>query len=121
MSISSDEFRTILAGYHLNGWKFIHINYDGAGDSGSVEEIQLYNRDEDPHGPHGHYEQLKGDQYLKIEDAFYSLFDQSLGDWVNNDGGYGLLIINLEDGSYINEANYRTITTDTITGSLSEL
>ena len=118
MSISSDEFKTILAGYHLNGWKSIQINYDGAGDSGSVEEIQLYNPDE---GPHGHYEQLEAEQYLKIEDAFYQLFDRSMGDWVNNDGGYGQLIIDLEDGSYTNEVNYRTIETDTITGLLSEL
>jgi hypothetical protein len=118
MSISSDEFKTILAGYHLNGWKSIQISYDGAGDSGSVEEIQLYNSDE---GPYGHYEQLEGEEYTKIEDAFYRLFDQSMGDWVNNDGGYGMLTINLEDGSYTNEVNYRTIEMDTIEGFLSEL
>ena len=118
MSILSDEFKTILAGYHLNGWKSIQIAYDGAGDSGSVEEIQLCNPDE---GLYGHYEQLEGEQYLKIEDAFYSLFNQSMGDWVNNDGGYGMLTIDLEDGSYTNEVNYRTIETDTITGLLSEL
>ena len=120
MSISSDEFKTILAGFHLNVWKYIQINYDGAGDSGSVEEIQLYNPDE---GSHGHYEILEDrrKEYLKIEDAFYELFDRSMGDWVNNDGGYGILTIDLEDGSYTNEVNYRTIETDTITGSLSEL
>jgi hypothetical protein len=118
MSISSDEFKTILAGYHLNGWKSIQISYDGAGDSGSVEVIQLYNSDE---GPYGHYEQLEGEEYTKIEDAFYRLFDQSMGDWVNNDGGYGMLTINLEDGSYTNEVNYRTIEMDTIEGFLSEL
>jgi hypothetical protein len=118
MSISSDEFRTILAGYHLNGWKSIHINYDGAGDSGSVEEIQLYNPDE---GFSRSYQDLDGEEYLKIEEAFYRLFDHSMGDWVNNDGGYGQLVINLEDGSFTNEVNYRVVETDTIEGSLSEL
>jgi len=68
----------------------------------------------------GHYEQLEGEEYTKIEDAFYRLFDQSMGDWVNNDGGYGMLTINLEDGSYTNEVNYRTIEMDTIEGFLSE-
>lgn len=118
MSVSSDEFKTILAGYHLNGWKTIQISYDGAGDSGSVEEIQLHNPDE---GRYGHYEQLEGEEYNKIEEAFYNLFDHSMGDWINNDGGYGQLVINLEDGSYTNEVNYRVIETDTIEGSLSEL
>ena len=118
MSISSDEFRTILAGYNLNGWKSIHINYDGAGDSGSVEEIQLYNPDE---GISSRYQDLDGGEYLKIVEAFYKLFDHSMCDWVNNDGGYGQLVINLEDGSFTNEVNYRVVETDTIEGSLSEL
>lgn len=112
MSISSDEFRGILASYHLQGYKELIISYDGAGDSGSIDEIKL-------EGGDNYY--LQGDEYNKIEEAFDDFFMKSTGDWYNNDGGYGSVVIDLENGLFEITTNLRSTYTEGVSGSIDEL
>jgi hypothetical protein len=112
MSISSDEFREILASYHLQGYNELIIRYDGAGDSGSIDEIELI-------GNNGY--NLKEDEFNIIEEAFDAFFMNLTGDWYNNDGGYGAVSIDLENGLFEIETNTRTIYTEGVSGSIDEL
>ena len=112
MSISSDEFRGILASYHLQGYNELIIRYDGAGDSGSIDEIELIGNDN---------RDLEGDEFNIIAEAFDAFFMKSTGDWYNNDGGYGTVSIDLENGQFDIETNIRSTYTQDFSGSIDEL
>lgn len=112
MSISSDEFRGILASYHLQGYNELIIRYDGAGDSGSIDEIELIGNNS---------RNLKGDESNIIEEAFNAFFMDLTSDWYNNDGGYGEVSINLENGQFEIETNIRSTYREGVSGSIDEL
>ena len=113
MSISSDEFRGILASYHLQGYTELIVRYDGAGDSGCIDEIELMGNNDNRY--------LNGGEFNKIEEAFDTFFMNLTGDWYNNDGGYGSVNINLENGEFEVETNIRTTYTTGVSGSIDEL
>ena len=69
----------------------IQIQYYGGGDDGSIENIEAfdYNGDE-----------LYSEQVIfnleKLNDKFFELLIENIEfDWINNDGGYGNAIFNL--------------------------
>jgi len=115
MSISLDEARNFFAAKQLQDIKTINIYFDGAGDSGDITEIVYYSDDDTiPERP-------ISSEFELITDIFYTFFNDSIGDWYNNDGGYGNVIIHLEDGSWNLEANYRTVETETAEGTFLDL
>lgn len=117
MSTLSDQFRSILAGYSLQDHKLLKIYFDGAGDSGDIQDIVITDDD--------HWSAntitIQGKERKLIEDSFYDFFNDKINDWYNNEGGYGEVTIDLSEGSWLIQANYRVLETETYSGTLAEL
>lgn len=76
--------------------------YDGSGDSGSIETI--YCEDED-----GNIISVESDVESKVEEMLYEvLSDNYIYDWYNNEGGYGRVTINLDDKTWRVDGHIRT-------------
>ena len=68
--------------------------YDGSGDSGSIEHV--YCEDEDANTIN-----VDDDILSKVEEMLYNvLSDDYQYDWYNNDGGYGTVRINIEEKTW---------------------
>ena len=85
----------------------IVVEFSGGGDDGGIDDVQYYLDKEE-------FNCLNKDPLAgnsNSDDFFYRMIDQQTqytGDWVNNDGGWGTLTINLEDNVYEVECNFRT-------------
>jgi hypothetical protein len=102
----------------------IKVNYEGSGDSGSIEWIGFTNKKLDdyniqdlenliPNWEASHdLEKLDGDIY----DAVYEFSNERLldhiEDWWNNEGGYGDLFILVPSGEYYIKNNVRITETE---------
>ena len=79
-------------------------NFDGQGDSGEVYDIEFY----DIYENHIDYNTC-----ATLEDFIYDKIEQLVGsyggDWVNNDGGYGQLNIDVKDKIIDGHYNQRTV------------
>jgi hypothetical protein len=77
--------------------------YDGSGDSGSIEHV--YCEDED-----GNTIDVDDDILSKIEEMLYEVLSNDYQyDWYNNDGGYGTVRINIEDKTWKVDGAVRSI------------
>jgi hypothetical protein len=77
--------------------------YDGSGDSGSIEHV--YCEDEDANTI-----DVDDDILSKVEEMLYEvLSDDYQYDWYNNDGGYGTVRINIEDKTWKVDGAVRSI------------
>ena len=77
--------------------------YDGSGDSGSIEHV--YCEDEDANTIN-----VDDDILSKVEEMLYNvLSDDYQYDWYNNDGGYGTVRINIEDKTWNVDGAVRVI------------
>jgi hypothetical protein len=112
MSILLDDVKAYFASKYLDGVHYIRINYDGAGDSGDVNEIEFFDSSFD------YIDNAQDKEYQKLCDIFSNHFDDQIGDWYNNDGGYGYVEIDLKKGTYDIYANYRTVEESHIDGSI---
>ena len=99
-----------------NGYRYIIITYEGSGDSGAIEEVYMSNTLDDI-----------TDQTLItdpdkdcIESWAYTAILGEISDWYNNDGGYGTIVIDVDDCTYTVENNirYMEIQTETHTGQV---
>jgi hypothetical protein len=85
------------------GGEYIEVAFSGSGDDGAIDDITLYN-----HLENDIKFELKSSE---IEDLFYECIDEKAqyeGDWVNNNGGYGTLSINLKDNTYDLDISFYT-------------
>ncbi len=87
------------------GIKQVRVEFSGGGDSGAIDEV-LYYQDND-----------KIDScvepliHVDPEDFFYRLIDDQTMytvDWVNNDGGWGSMTIDVESKTFEVDCNFRT-------------
>lgn len=117
MSMSSDEARAFLISLQMKGVGFITIDFDGAGDSGEISNVDFLDENNRAY----HSDDITDEDYQNVEEVFYCLFDNMLGDWYNNEGGYGSVTIELDGGNYSIDANYRTVETENYEGSLADL
>ena len=101
-----------------NGVKYIACIYSGGGDDGSIDEKyclnesfddDYVNKEEDINKDYVMPGNLEDDIN---EDIFYKVLN-SIEDWWNNDGGYGILVIRLKDMNYYNINNCYYTQTDT--------
>jgi len=87
-----------------HGIEKVIADFDGQGDSGEVHDYTFYDIDDN-------LIDYRADQNL--EDYIYSLIEDCVnsygGDWVNNDGGYGSVTINVKDKSIEADYNQRTV------------
>lgn len=84
----------------------LYIHYSGGGDDGGIDDVDYRDSYDDPID-------IKWNHISKevIRNAFYEIIDQhvdDVGDWVNNDGGYGNITVYLEDMKYDIEYSQRT-------------
>ena len=108
----------------------IMVRYDGAGDSGQIEEIQYCTEPVDDieeiedkidyHSPK--LNELNSDLEKAIEDLVYKFLLEDIEDWYNNEGGYGEVSIMVPSGNYWINNNIRIIDYEHYTheGSLIE-
>jgi hypothetical protein len=76
--------------------------YDGSGDSGSIETI--YCEDED-----GNIISIESEVESRVEEMLYEVLSTNYDyDWYNNDGGYGTVRINIEDKTWKVDGIVRT-------------
>lgn len=96
----------------------ISIEYEGSGDSGAIESVEYLDENEDPieNIPDSYNSAIREAAYILLQDLYHT-------DWYNNEGGFGTLVINLNDKSYYIDGYYRTMTEEEAfdSGDLSEL
>ena len=82
----------------------VQANFDGQGDDGEIHEILFYDINDD---------YLVYALCRTLEDFIYDKIDELVsdcgGDWVNNDGGYGSLEIDVQNRTIYGHYNQRTI------------
>jgi hypothetical protein len=119
-----DNLQRILPVLRAHGVESVTVNFEGSGDSGSIEDIGF--TPEIDHNDitvrvYQHWRHFDGDQWVSqntevdvpLETAISELTDDYLSetdvDWYNNDGGYGDLTINVEAGTVTLNINVRHV------------
>jgi hypothetical protein len=101
------------------GVKKIRVTYEGSGDSGAIEDVDYYDKEDDEH----YCIQLgiTDSQHDDIQNLAYPMLD-GIEDWYNNEGGYGSIYIDLDEFTYNIENNIRVTEVETYShnGSLKE-
>lgn len=85
----------------------ININFSGSGDSGDIDEVEYYQGEEDISSA----VEVKDSDVNILKDFAYDIICakvNTVGDWVNNEGGYGNIEINTETNNYTLNYSQRT-------------
>jgi hypothetical protein len=93
----------------------IVLHYSGGGDSGAIDDFLYYKKieDGDSFDLNNFEEMFKIDFDTKlIEDFAYPILNE-IEDWWNNEGGNGMMYINLESMEYKIENEIRVYNYDT--------
>ena len=89
----------------------VEIEFSGSGDSGDIDEVNYYIKSKDWDT---HYSETLPSKYDDLfKDLGWDILTKTVdtvGDWVNNEGGYGNISINVEDKTY--DVDYHQRTTD---------
>lgn len=88
------QAKDILDRLTLAGAENICIEFDGSGDSGTIQEIDGLTRNE----------HITKDD---LEDWAYDLIEGTGVDWYNNEGGFGTINIDVSKRTYNFEVHYR--------------
>lgn len=90
------------------GIRTIQIEFSGSGDSGDIDEVDFLNYEDNS--------VTLPESIISVEvftDLAWEIISDkvdSVGDWVNNEGGFGNIIIDVEKKSY--DLNYSQRTTE---------
>jgi hypothetical protein len=101
--MNDEEIKVFFMALEEKGIKEIKIDYDGSGDSGSIEDAIFYN-DKDEIVELPDFETHAKDIGDHIISRHYSW------DWYNNEGGYGCIVIDIEDKTWKIDGYVREIT-----------
>jgi hypothetical protein len=85
----------------------ININFSGSGDSGDIDDIEYYQGDEEISSA---IEVKESDENV-LKDFAYDIICSkvdTVGDWVNNEGGFGNIEIDTETNHYTLNYSQRT-------------
>jgi hypothetical protein len=111
----SQHIKTIFEQLRAAGASSITISFDGSGDSGSIESVDIYNADnqrmqidltviypkEKSSWVDDKWVTETEEKEMPIADALeaycYDELEKTEIDWYNNDGGFGQMTINLDD------------------------
>jgi hypothetical protein len=105
--MAENVLEKIMIGLVNAGIKKVCVSYDGGGDSGAIEAIKIStNSDTD-------FDDLQGwtsdatdlndynsELYTLLEDYCQEMLLNDIEDWWNNDGGFGHVNIDVEEGTY---------------------
>jgi len=88
------------------GYTKIEVSYSGSGDSGAIDDINVFPNDNMDWVPIENL--IKNIDFFK--DWLYEIIEEATEnrDWWNNDGGYGNISIDLNTYELISEYNERT-------------
>lgn len=95
-----EEIKLFFMALEQRGIKELRISYDGSGDSGSVEESHFITMDGDQIDL-PEFNDTAGDVAYHILNNYYDV------DWYNNDGGHGVVIINIIEKTWEIDGYYR--------------
>ena len=112
--MAENKLESIMIGLVNAGIKKVCVSYDGGGDSGAIEAIKIStNSDTD-------FDDLQGwtsdatdlndynsELYALLEDYCQEMLLNDIEDWWNNDGGFGYVDIDVEQGTYEIQNNVR--------------
>ena len=85
----------------------VEINYNGGGDDGCIDDFTAYTLNNKGQETYNRDIDLNSFEETFV-DYIYELLSKTIEwDWVNNDGGYGTLIINMEEESISINHNQR--------------
>lgn len=100
--------------FHLEdlGVKKIIVKYSGGGDSGQIDEVFFSKTGEDDDELTAEQAGVKAEAVDIIESKTYKLLNP-IEDWYNNDGGYGIVTIQVPSGDYNIENNVYHMETET--------
>lgn len=111
----SQHIKTIFEQLRAAGASTITISFDGSGDSGSIESVDIYNAEgkrmqidltvtyptEKSSWVDDKWVTETTEKEMPIADALeaycYDELEKTQIDWYNNDGGFGEMTINLDD------------------------
>ena len=83
--------------YIKNGIKMIELHYSGCGDSGEMTEVIITNKNDEIISDWEFDSSGKGKNLNLYEDWSEICYDLLTYDWYNNDGGGGVIYIDLEN------------------------
>jgi hypothetical protein len=86
------------------GVKQIRVTYEGSGDSGSIDNVLYYDKEDDEY--YSSQLNISESQHDDIQNLAYPMLD-GLEDWYNNEGGYGTITIDLDEFIYNIQNNIR--------------
>ena len=94
--------------YIKNGITIIELHYSGCGDSGEMTEVVAYDKDNNILTDYSEVLVKKGKDINLYDDWSEICYDLLTYDWYNNDGGGGVIYIdlknmNIEVDGYYNE------------------
>lgn len=84
----------------------VTVYFDGSGDDGDIQEIDYFNGNDDI------VDGLSTADDNKLKDACYEIINNkvgTVGDWVNNEGGYGYMYIDVIKMTYYIDYFQRTV------------
>lgn len=104
MSFNTKDFKDIYLDMVAFGYDLIIIEFDGSGDSGTIDNAYARNL------AGGYTYALPTDFETKIREVCDSILDHTNVDWYNNDGGYGSIkmSVNNEKETVVVEVNVYT-------------
>lgn len=98
------NIKVLFASLAQNGIVKVEINFDGAGDSGSIEDTKCYIDDPDAELGRSVTENPKIITDALVEELTnlgYHILNQYYSyDWYNNDGGYGTINIDIKEKNW---------------------
>ena len=94
------------------GIQTVCINFDGGGDDGDIHHIE-YENDSTNRGIYDNVEAVSVKTEDKLEDWALDLIHHYVdteygGDWQNNDGGYGNIVIKVNEEKFYFNYSQRT-------------
>lgn len=92
-----DERRKLMESMLKQGINYIHIDFAGSGDSGSIETIMVGRTGTDDKEE----VQFNSDLHTEISDWAYSYLESTNIDWYNNDGGQGEIEIDMSQPPFM--------------------
>ena len=128
------QFMELMLNLSTRGIKAINVYYEGSGDSGAIDSVtatidesKAQSWIEDPENAY-HYSN-DGDivpltelEHQIIQDMSYEYILNNIGDWYNNDGGFGNITIEVPSGKYNCSNNMRItqVETESVEGNFLE-
>ena len=104
--MAENVLESIMIGLVNMGIKKVSVNYDGGGDSGAIESIRIttdqYVTFDDLQTWEGGIDlnDYNSELYTLLEDYCQEMLLNDIEDWWNNDGGFGYVNIDVEEGTY---------------------